>query len=37
MSQNVENIKPCYPLFEQDEYKAQWANKRANFEEGHSD
>ncbi len=37
MSQNVDNIKPCYPLFEQDEYQAQWANKRANFEEGHPD
>ena len=37
MSQTVENIKPCYPLFEQDEYQAQWANKRANFEEPHDD
>ena len=37
MSQTVENIKTCYPLFEQDEYQAQWANKRANFEEPHDD
>lgn len=35
MSQNVENIKSCYPLFEQDEYQNLFAGKRANFEEAH--
>jgi nitrogenase molybdenum-iron protein beta chain len=33
MSQNVENIKPSYPLFRDDEYKDNLANKQANYEE----
>ena len=31
--QDVENIKPCYPLFRQDEYKASIGAKREQFEE----
>ena len=27
MSQNIENIKSCYPLFEQDEYQNHSADK----------
>ncbi len=33
MSQNVENIKPSYPLFRDDEYKENLANKQKNYEE----
>lgn len=36
MSQDVESIKPSYPLFRQDEYKASLKNKRESFEEPHS-
>ena len=34
--QKVDDIKPCYPLFRQDEYKESLANKKAKFEEGHA-
>lgn len=37
MSQNIENIKPCYPLFEQDEYQSLFAGKKSRFEEAHGD
>jgi len=37
MSQNIENIKPCYPLFEQDEYQRLFAGKKSRFEEAHGD
>jgi nitrogenase molybdenum-iron protein beta chain len=33
--QQVDDIKPCYPLFRQDEYKATLKNKQDNFEERH--
>lgn len=33
MSQNVENIKPSYPLFRDDDYKENLAFKKANYEE----
>jgi len=33
--QDVEKIKPCYPLFRNDEYKELIKNKRAQFEETH--
>lgn len=36
MSQTIEEIKPCFPLFEQEEYQKLWADKRANFEEAAS-
>lgn len=36
MSQAVENIKPSYPLFRDDDYKASLKNKQDNFEERHS-
>lgn len=36
MSQDVENIKPSYPLFREQEYRDSLANKRDNFEEKHS-
>jgi nitrogenase molybdenum-iron protein beta chain len=35
MSQNVEDIKPSYPLFRDDEYKASLANKQEMYEERH--
>ena len=35
MSQTIDNIKSCYPLFEQDEYQSLFKNKNANFEEAH--
>ena len=35
MSQDVDNIKPSYPLFREDEYKDSLANKRDNFEQRH--
>jgi nitrogenase molybdenum-iron protein beta chain len=35
MSQAVENIKPSYPLFRDDDYKAMLADKRDNYEERH--
>lgn len=35
MSQNVDNIKPSYPLFREDDYKETLRNKRAEFEEVH--
>ncbi|OYY73706.1 MAG: nitrogenase molybdenum-iron protein subunit beta [Gammaproteobacteria bacterium 28-57-27] len=35
MSQVVENIKPCYPLFRDDDYKASLKNKRDLFEDRH--
>jgi nitrogenase molybdenum-iron protein beta chain len=34
--QNAENIKPCYPLFNEPEYQAIWKSKRS-FEEAASD
>lgn len=33
MSQAIDNIKPSYPLFRDDDYKASLANKRQMFEE----
>ena len=33
--QQVDDIKPCYPLFRQDEYKESIGNKQDNFEERH--
>lgn len=36
MSQDVEDIKPSYPLFRNDEYKDVLKNKRESFEEPHS-
>jgi nitrogenase molybdenum-iron protein beta chain len=33
--QKVDDIKPCYPLFRQDEYKDSLKNKKEKFEEGH--
>lgn len=33
MSQTVDEIKSCYPLFEQEEYQSLWENKRSQFEE----
>lgn len=36
MSQQVDNIKPSYPLFREDEYKEMLKEKKANFEEAHS-
>ncbi len=36
MSQNVENIKPSYPLFRDQDYKDNLATKKANYEEPHS-
>jgi len=35
MSQTIEKIKPSYPLFLDDDYKASIANKRQTFEEAH--
>ncbi|MBJ6611861.1 MAG: nitrogenase molybdenum-iron protein subunit beta [Candidatus Thiothrix moscowensis] len=35
MSQAVENILPSYPLFRNDEYKANLKNKQDNYEERH--
>jgi nitrogenase molybdenum-iron protein beta chain len=35
MSQNAEDIKPCYPLFREPEYKDNLANKKALYEEAH--
>ena len=37
MSQNIENIKSCYPLFEQDEYQNLFADKHAKYEEAHGE
>ncbi len=37
MSQHVDNIKPCYPLFTDDDYRDSLANKRELAEECHSD
>ena len=37
MSQNIENIKPCYPLFEQEEYQNLFAAKKSRFEEAHGE
>ena len=36
MSQVIDNIKPSYPLFRDDDYKESLGNKKANFEEAHS-
>ncbi|HEX8545066.1 MAG TPA: nitrogenase molybdenum-iron protein subunit beta [Pseudomonas sp.] len=36
MSQQVDNIKPSYPLFQEDDYQDMLARKRADFEEGYS-
>jgi len=33
--QTVDDIKPCFPLFQDDSYKQLIANKRASFEESH--
>ena len=33
--QTVDKIKPCYPLFGDDDYKASLKAKRDLFEEGH--
>ena len=35
MMQTVDKIKPCYPLFGDDDYKASLKAKRDLFEEGH--
>ena len=35
MSQDVDNIKPSYPLFREDEYKDNLARKKESFEEAH--
>lgn len=35
MSQNVDNIEPSYPLFRNEEYKANLANKQNTVEERH--
>lgn len=35
MSQTVENIKPSYPLFRDEDYKENLSNKQNNFEERH--
>ncbi|WP_455222627.1 nitrogenase molybdenum-iron protein subunit beta [Kaarinaea lacus] len=35
MSQSVDNIKPSYPLFRDDDYKENLAEKKANYEECH--
>ena len=35
MSQSVENIKPSYPLFRDQDYKDMLTNKKDNFEEKH--
>ena len=35
MSQDVENIKASYPLFRNDEYKANLKNKQDTYEEKH--
>jgi nitrogenase molybdenum-iron protein beta chain len=35
MSQDVENIKPSYPLFREQEYKDNLARKKSSFEEAH--
>ncbi len=35
--QKVDDIKPCYPLFRQDEYKETLSNKQKMFEERHDD
>ena len=35
MSQQVDNIQPSYPLFRNDEYKENLANKQNNYEERH--
>ena len=37
MSQSIDNIKPSYPLFRDEDYKESLGNKRALFEERHSD
>ncbi|HEB85691.1 MAG TPA: nitrogenase molybdenum-iron protein subunit beta [Gammaproteobacteria bacterium] len=37
MSQHVDNIKPCYPLFRDDDYRKSLENKRVTVEESHSD
>ncbi|AHK79096.1 nitrogenase molybdenum-iron protein subunit beta [Ectothiorhodospira haloalkaliphila] len=36
MSQNPENIKPCYPLFQEEDYQQVLARKRETSEEAHS-
>ena len=36
MSQQVDDIKPSYPLFRDEDYKESLKNKRENFEEVHS-
>ncbi|MBV5323211.1 DUF3364 domain-containing protein, partial [bacterium] len=33
--QTTEKIKPCFPLFRDDDYKSMIANKRDQFEEMH--
>ena len=35
MSQSVEDIKPSYPLFRDEEYKENLANKKDKYEECH--
>lgn len=35
MSQTVDNIKPSYPLFRDEDYKENLANKQATYEEKH--
>ncbi|MGL1959297.1 MAG: nitrogenase molybdenum-iron protein subunit beta [Colwellia sp.] len=37
MSQTIDNIEPGSALFKQDQYQDMMAQKRENFEEGHSD
>ena len=33
--QTLDDIKPCFPLFEEPEYKQTLANKRVSYEESH--
>jgi nitrogenase molybdenum-iron protein beta chain len=37
MSQSIDNIKPSYPLFRDEDYKESLGNKREMFEERHAD
>ncbi|MBK1735129.1 nitrogenase molybdenum-iron protein subunit beta [Halorhodospira abdelmalekii] len=35
MNQDAETIKPCYPLFQDDDYQEMLTRKRSQYEEGH--
>ena len=37
MSQNIETIKPCFPLFRDQDYKENLARKRELYEEAHDE